>query len=165
MDEEIHEMEELAELAELEEMEGHTFLFEEGKWAAEGEYWDQRGVPIPTTGATRIFHHESVWVVESRLAFIGEESVEFTNAYHANPFQDGQLSTPWVSTNPALGKLFGNYAVVGDSIFSVFESEDGNYKGSVCMLQIDEATYEERGVLFEGDMLISAWALTLTREA
>lgn len=142
----------------------HTFLFEEGGWEAEGTYLPAEGPPIPARGRTEIIHGDDVWINDGRLVIgEGEARREIRSTYRIRPFPAGARSTSWVSENPALGELRGTFAVVGDTILSVYRAADGAALGSESLRRVDADIYENRGVLRVEDGGVSTWAVRLTR--
>jgi hypothetical protein len=141
----------------------HTYLLEEGTWIAAGTYIDDNGERIRAGGETTTVHQQDIWLHDGSLRLTMAESTEFTNRYEVTPLAPDALLTTWVSDNPSLGKLHGTFVVVTDSILSRYQSENGIYQGFECLVQIDTATYSNRGVLLQNGSRISSWALTLSR--
>jgi hypothetical protein len=52
---------------------------------------------------------------------------------------------------------------VEDTIFSVGESENGNYRCFEALVRMDEVTYRNRGITLRGDKRISSWSVTLRK--
>lgn len=144
----------------------HTFLFEEGLWAAKGTYYDEAKNPFPLQGETRITHHPDIWLNEGRMILEkGGEKYEIENRYRVNPFAAGSDFTAWESLNPAMGILRGHFIVIGNAILSSCTSTDSRYRGTEFLLQEGADRYINRGTLFSPGGKISSWALTLTRKA
>lgn len=97
------------------------------------------------------------------MRLIGTPPVEFTNDYTVTPFAPEALATAWTSHNPALGRLDGRFALVGDSILSTFRSEDGAHSGTEALQMIDADRYLGRGVLYRDGAFFSAWIVELRR--
>lgn len=142
----------------------HVFLLEEGRWKAEGTYWQVSGGARPMRGTARIVHAEDVWVNESETVVgDGESPVRFQNRYEVRPLKPGESYTTWTSENPAIGRLHGTFSFVGDVILSAYESEDGRAVGHECLWAADDGSYEDRGVLFVDGELESRWSVRLER--
>jgi hypothetical protein len=141
----------------------HTYLLEEGRWIAAGTYIDDSGERIRAGGETTTVHQQDVWLHEGSLRIMLAKPTEFANRYEVAPLAPDALLTTWVSDNPTLGKLHGTFVIVTDSILSRYQSENGLYQGFECLVQIDTATYSNRGVLLHNGSRVSSWALTLSR--
>ena len=85
------------------------------------------------------------------------------NRYQIKPFEDDKDYTTWVSDNPDLGKLNGNFIIVNDIIISQFRSENSKYSGSEMLLFIDDDQYQNWGTLFNGSDKMSSWEVMLER--
>jgi hypothetical protein len=142
----------------------HTFLFEPAQWAAEGVFTDAAGRMSPMRGSSLILHTDRSWILEGRVYLQGAEPMEFSHTYNIVPFSSGAHSTTWNSHNPVLGSLIGAFTKVGDLLLSIFHSKDGCFTGSEWLRQMGTDRYENRGVCFEKDRLLSAWATNLTRQ-
>ena len=59
--------------------------------------------------------------------------------------------------------LRGRFAVIGESILSVYACESSGYHGSEHLGQIDANTYRSAGVLLLKDQIIYSWQLMLQR--
>ncbi len=141
---------------------GHTFLFEEGRWKAEGFFRDARGHTVLVRGETRIFHSGDRWIMEGFMEIEDEVPRRIENRYVVEPF-DGRDITPWMSENPALGTLRGTFTVVGDSILSCYGDVSGEYGGMEYLRFIDWDSYINRGALLKEGELVSSWSVTLRR--
>ncbi len=141
---------------------GHTFLFEEGRWKAEGFFRDARGHTVLVRGETQVFHSEERWIMEGFMEIEGEVPRRIENRYIVEPFEDRDI-TFWSSENPDLGRLRGKFTVVGDSILSCFKDEDGGYSGMEYLRFVDGNTYINRGTLLKDEELLSSWSVTLGR--
>lgn len=145
-------------------MAAHTFLFEPARWQATGIFVDPAGLTLPMTGHTIVLHGEEIWSLTGKIHLTGEATVEIVNDYRIVPFQPGELQTTWTSHNPALGTLKGQFILIDDTILSFFESDDHRFRGTEWLRRLDAENYENRGVLFSGERLLSAWAADLRRE-
>jgi len=141
--------------------QNHSYLFREALWTAEGTYRDGEGSEFPVRGETRIRHYEDHWSIEGSMHLYGDEKTAFVNNYRVEPFEPSGADTAWTSENPALGALKGRFAVVEDVILSHFESDDRRYSGVECLRRINHHSYRSRGVLYDGERLLSAWAVNL----
>lgn len=142
----------------------HTYLFEEGAWLTEGSYVDGDGALFTLRGRSVVNHGEGAWWIEGHMTLYSQPPVESHNDYAIRPFGSGQHATTWVSDNPALGRLVGQFTVVADTIVSLYGSEDGRHSGSEFLRRVDPDTYDGVGVLFRGPQRLSAWWLTLRRQ-
>jgi len=141
----------------------HTFLFEEGKWVADGIYSDEKCEVFRVEGQTRIIHNDGTWINEGSMKVFADTPVEFLNRYEITPFGDGSEITGWKSFNPALGELKGMFIVVEDTIMSKYSSADGQYSGFEYLKKIDDMTYENRGFALFRDRKLSSWAVLLKK--
>ncbi|MGC9373175.1 MAG: hypothetical protein ACP5DY_07615 [Thermovirgaceae bacterium] len=141
---------------------GHTFLFEEGRWKAEGFFRDARGHTVLATAETCILHSWDRWVMEGFIEIEGEVPRRIENRYLVEPF-DGRDITSWTSENPALGTLRGTFTIVGDSILSCYSDASGEYGGMEYLRFIDGDSYINRGALLKEGELVSSWSVTLRR--
>jgi hypothetical protein len=141
----------------------HTFLLREGFWVAEGEYYDENGNVYSAVGQSETSHQEEVWVNEGILKVFFDEPVAIANRYEIDPFGTGKTSTRWRSSNRILGNLMGHFVIVGDSILSLFRSEDGRFSGTEWLQMVDEETYRSRQILLDGDSTLFSWAMELRK--
>ena len=64
----------------------HTFLFEEGLWAASGEYVDEAMNRAALEGETRVTHRPGQWLNEGRMRIeLGGREVVIENRYRVIP--------------------------------------------------------------------------------
>ncbi|HHU87546.1 MAG: hypothetical protein ACOX86_06410 [Pelotomaculaceae bacterium] len=140
----------------------HTFLFLESTWTGKGTYYDQNGNPLNAIGQSEIVHLKNTWFINSSMSLSGENPVELKNDYEIMPFEND--ITSWKSVNPELGTLLGSFAIVEDSIISLFSSEKGEVFGSEILTQINESEYSAKGVLYNAAGKISSWSVQLIRE-
>ena len=141
----------------------HTFLLREGLWVAEGDYYDENGNVYSTVGQSETAHQEEVWVNDRIMKVFFDEPVAIADRYEIEPFGTGKTSTNWKSSNRLLGNLKGYFILVGDSLLSLFRSEDGRYSGTEWLQMVDEGTYRSRRVLLDGDKTLSSWAMELRK--
>lgn len=145
-------------------MAAHTFLLKPARWQASGVFVDPAGQTLPMAGHSVVLHGEGIWSLTGKIQLTGETTVEIVNDCRIVPFPPGELQTTWTSNNPALGTLKGRFVIVGDTILSSFESDDRRFRGAEWLRRLDAGSYENRGVLFEEERLLSAWAAELRRE-
>jgi hypothetical protein len=141
----------------------HTFLLEEGFWVAEGEYYDENGNGYSAVAQWETTHRTEVWVTERIMKVFFDEPVAVADLCEIEPFEKGRNSTGWTSRNRILGSLKGRLVLVGDSILSLFMSEDGRYSGTEWLHMAGGRTYRNRGVLFDGDRVLSSWAMEVRK--
>lgn len=144
-------------------MTAHTFLFAPGDWRAEGLSFDGCGEPVAVTGFTRVSHEPGGWRNAGVMRLETDPPEEFQNTYTFAPIQPGAAATTWSSANPALGRLTGSLAAVADSLLLTGATADSRFTVCESLRMIEEATYEDRGALFECGELVSSWAVTLRR--
>lgn len=147
----------------MKELFKHTFLFEEGVWAARGKFVGDRGEMSSAEGRSRIIHMDGVWSLEHTMQVDGLVPYEFRNDYLIEPFLKGRDYTVWTSVNPELGRFTGHFAVIFDCIISFSHSEDGRFWGTEHMQKIDQETYLSRGMFFETKKMLSSWFIELKR--
>lgn len=139
----------------------HTFLFTENTWNASGTYYNENSKPVEVTGESTVTHLKKAWFLDSSLILPGENPVELKNDYEIAPLKKGVTS--WKSENPALGTLLGSFAIVEDTIISLFSSQKGDYFGTEYFTMLNETEYIWKGVLYSPTGKISSWSVRLTR--
>jgi hypothetical protein len=139
----------------------HTFLFTENTWAAIGTYYDEKNKPAAVTGEYTVTHLKKAWFLDSILFLPGEKPVELKNDYEIVPFEKGVTS--WKAENPALGTLLGSFAIIEDSIISLFSTQKGDHFGTEFFTMISETEYVGKGVLYKPAGKIYSWSVRLTR--
>jgi len=97
------------------------------------------------------------------MRVLTDPPTEFQNAYEIEPFEIDRESTSWISHNPALGELFGNFIVIDDSILSVYATKNGEFTVTEYLRQVNEHSYRNRGALMKGNDRISSWAVELEK--
>jgi len=145
-------------------MTAHTFLFQPARWQVNGVFVDPAGKSLSMEGHSIVLHGEEIWSLTGKIHLTGEATVEIVNDYRIVPFAPGELQTCWTSHHPALGNLKGRFVIINDTILSSFESDDHHFRGAEWLRRIDADNYENRGVLFASEHLLSAWAADLRRE-
>lgn len=141
----------------------HTFFYKEAEWKADGHYYDQFSVEKIARGKTVILHRPDLWVAVAFLQVFFETPIELENNYEIIPFKSGADKTTWMSKNPGIGTFRGSFVVVKETILSSFSTEDHTYSGSECLIQLNETSYESRGLLLKENQKISSWAVQLSR--
>jgi hypothetical protein len=141
----------------------HTFLLQEGIWAATGSCTDATGRTVPVEGQTEVTHARPAWIVDGVMRLLGPTPVEYRNRYEVEPFKAGGDATTWAATNPAIGTLRGRFIVVADVILSTYHSDDGVLEGSECLIQMRDTRYLVRGALLRNGTTVSSWSAELRR--
>jgi hypothetical protein len=141
----------------------HTFLFEPALWSVSGAFWAADRAPLDAQGRIEISHRDSCWLLAGSMKVLSCPPVEFVSAYSIDlPGRDaGTLK--WTAENAMLGKLAGVFSVVGDSILSIFHSEDGSYRGAEHLAIVDADNYRACAVLLFNHRKLSSWDVRLTR--
>ena len=140
----------------------HTFLFEPGVWHATGTLWRADGEPLEALGRTEIAHREECWLLSGTLKVLGAPPTEFVQAYLIEPpSADGTLK--WTFENAMFGKLAGRFAIVGDSILSVYGCDATGYHGAEHLGQLDADSYRSNGMLLLKDRVVYSWSMHLKR--
>ncbi len=142
-------------------MAGHTFLFREGTWRAEGEYRDGAGTVTAVSGETRIRHEAGKWLSEGVMRVKSNPPKEQHNRTEIMPFSAGSNATHWSSESATIGSLNGRFVIAADAILSFYASGTGRYRGFECLQQKDAKHYMVRGAMLEQDKVVSTWALEL----
>ena len=141
----------------------HAFLLTEGFWVGEGEYYDEYGNVYSAVIQSETTNREGVWINDWILKVFFDEPVAIANRYEIEPFSPGKNSTSWKASNRILGNLRGCLVVFGDSILSLFRSEDGRYSGTEWLQMVGEETYRSRRVLLDGGRVFSSWSVELRK--
>jgi hypothetical protein len=140
----------------------HSFLFREGLWRSEGEFFDAVGSVIKVAGEAHVRHYPDRWLYEGVLRTQTSQPAEHRTVYEIQPPAPGNFAMPWTSKSAAFGTLHGRFIVVGDAILSAYESATARYRGQDTILRREEKRYAARGALFDGGKLLSAWTIELT---
>jgi hypothetical protein len=141
----------------------HTFLFEPAVWTGSGTLWRADGEPLKTHSRTEIAHRADCWLLSGTLKVLGSPPTEFVHAYLITPPAPGDASIKWTFENAMFGTLQGCFAVVGDSILSVYGCETSGYHGSEHLGRIDAEHYRSAGMLLLKGRMLYAWQQTLKR--
>lgn len=142
----------------------HTFLFEEGVWRTTGSFVDAEQHSFSVEGSSRVRHERHLWRLAANMQIATPKAVDFSNDYEIRPFAAGAAITSWTSTNPDLGRLNGEFTIVGDSILSSFQSPGGVHRGTEALIQRAPDLYEARGFLANDGKLMSSWCIELRRQ-
>jgi|SaaInlStandDraft_4_1057021.scaffolds.fasta_scaffold12671_3 hypothetical protein len=138
----------------------HTFLFLPGTWDAQGSYTSS-GNTVKVTGKTTISHHENKWIINSSMKL--ESGTVIQNDYEVVPFKDSCISTTWVSTNPILGKLIGDFTLQNNQIIENYHTEDQAFEGKEIMTMLDDSNYTCEGTLHHKGNVKSSWSINLIK--
>lgn len=140
----------------------HTFLFTEGVWITRGVYYDENNNRLSVEGRSEITHKKKLWLNKSIMTLSGDEPVEIRNDYEIAPFVNNVAG--WQSVNPRLGTLIGRFAVIEDSILSLYSAGSGEFFGSESLTQVSEFEYTGKGVLYGVAGKIYSWSVRLEKE-
>ena len=140
----------------------HTYIFEEGIWKASGKFYDENNNCTEVTGETEI-KHKGAWILDGYMELKLDDPIRFSNKYTIEPIGQGKDFTFWSSVNPILGTLLGKFMIIGDTILSSYESEDGQYSGTESLTILDSETYKNRGFAFHNTIKLSTWEVDLIR--
>lgn len=140
----------------------HTFLLTEQSWIATGVYFDSADNPIPAAGESSIIHQPDRVIIESIIRIFGDAPQEIKNRYEVLPFSDDTpYVTQWESFNSKLGKLKGQFVIIDDTIFSLYQSDETIYSGTEVLIKTSDNCYQNKGCLFKGPDKISSWTFEL----
>ena len=141
----------------------HTFLFEPGVWNSSGTLWRADGEPLEAIGRTEIAHRPECWLLSGTLKVLGSPPTEFVHAYLIEPPAADTHSMKWTFENATFGTLRGRFAVIGQSIVSVYGCDASGYHGAEHLGQIDADSYRSAGMLLLRDQIIYSWQMMLQR--
>jgi hypothetical protein len=141
----------------------HTFLFEPAVWTGAGTLWRADGAPLKTQARTEIAHRSDCWLLSGTLKVLGSPPTEFVHAYLIRPPAPGDASIKWTFENAMFGTLQGCFAVIGDSILSVYGCETSGYHGSEHLGRIDAEHYRSAGMLLLKGRMLYSWEQMLER--
>ena len=136
----------------------HTFLLAEGVWRATGMVMHEGGRACAVDGSAQVLHRPERWYLEARYGTLAPR-------LRIAPLEPDQLVAEWVARNAEIGRLHGQFIVMAGTINSLFESEDGRFRGVEYFSQVSGDRYRCRGALFDGRQCVRAWKLDLTRKA
>lgn len=138
----------------------HTYFYTTLDWRARGTYYDEEGKAAPLYGEVSTIRNENEWTLSGFMEVRTQEPMHFTNEYNIRSTKD-KTTLSWTSYNPVLGNLAGTFEVIGDSILSIYQSENGMYSGTETLLWKDDFTYYNVGVAFCEGKKMSSWTATL----
>lgn len=141
----------------------HTFILQEGQWAASGTLSDPNGRVQSIFGTAVVKHEEERWLNQSEMQLVGNASVSFSNCYEIEPFVSGMETTIWETEHPGLGLVIGTLVVVDSAIILSYTAQGGHYTGTEIFSQLDADHYQSWGVLWQGDQKVSSWQAQLKR--
>ncbi len=140
----------------------HTFLFTEGAWITRGTYYDENNNALDAEGRFEVTHNKKLWASKSVVTLSGDEPVEIRNDHEIAPFTNNVAG--WQSVNPKLGTLIGRFAVIEDTILSLYSAASGEYFGSESFTRISESEYLGKGVLYGVEGKIYSWSVRHEKE-
>ncbi len=138
----------------------HTYFYATLDWRARGTYYNPDGSEDPLYGQVSIRKMSEEWSLTGFLEVRKKNPVRYTNDYKIYPSTD-KTTLSWTSYNPTFGTLNGTYEIVGESIISLYQSEDGVYSGTEVLTWKDDFTYYNVGVAFCNGKKMSSWTATL----
>lgn len=141
----------------------HTFLFKQGLWILDGEYYDRYRNAYSAAGQSETIHRKEIWIEDRIVKVFFEEPMAIATRYEIEPFEPGKTFTNWKAGNRILGNLKGDLFIMGDTIRSQFRSEDGRYSGCERLQMVDDGIYRSRRVLLDGDRMRSSWVMEFRR--
>lgn len=141
----------------------HTYLLKEGTWEANGKYTDHLDREFEVLSESKILHLEDHWVLEGYMELLVEDSEKLLNAYNITPIKKGEDQVAWTVKNPSLGTLSGKFLIVGDTIMSVYNSEDGTYSGFEVLTYQSPDEYLQKGYSMYDGKKLSSWEAKLKR--
>ncbi len=141
----------------------HTYLFEEGKWTASGNYFDSENNDLEVKGESNIKHEKEQWHLHSFMELQDVAKTRIQSTYVISAMSRDAEYSFWESDNPDLGKLLGRFMIVGDSIMSMYQSESRLYSGTEVLTKINDKKYLAKGFAFYGDEKLSSWEVFLER--
>ncbi len=141
----------------------HAYLLQEGTWEASGSYLDESGNETPCWGRSTIEHGQT-WTVDSFLTVQGTETETFRTHQHVTPLRGDAASTEYSAESSELGTVRGRFTFVGDTIIGIGRAEHADLVVVDALRRADIDRYDSRGKLLSDGRLLSAWAVTLTRQ-
>jgi hypothetical protein len=143
----------------------HTWLFAPGSWRATGSFWERGEIERAARGSSIVRHTPDAWWIDGEIEILAEHPIRFQNSYKIAAPRGNTNIIPWRSQNPAVGVLDGAFVVAGDTIMSLFRSEDGKFLGSEHLTRMAADRYEARGMLGASGDVISSWSMELIRQS
>jgi hypothetical protein len=141
----------------------HAYLLDEGTWDVSGTYLDESAHEFPSWGRNTIEHGET-WTIDAFLTVQADETETLRSHYHVTPLRGNAATTDYSSEGSDIGTVRGTLTIVGDTILRVGRTQEGDLLVVEALRRDDIDRYEARGKLLSKGRLLSAWALTLTRE-
>jgi hypothetical protein len=141
----------------------HAYLLQEGTWEASGTYIDESAHEAPCWGRNTIEHGQT-WTIDAFMTVQGVEAETFRSQYHVTPLRGDAATTEYSSESSDLGTVRGSFTFVADTILGVGRAQHGDLLVVEALRRADIDRYESRGKLLSEGRLLSAWAVTLTRE-
>jgi hypothetical protein len=142
----------------------HTFLLEEGTWHGKGVLIDGSHERYPFEGALTTIHGGSEWIhrTDMKLA-LPDNTIEISNRCIIVPFEKGDDQTTWISQNAHIGRLLGEFVIIGDSIISTCVSGDSSFQGAEYFLKINGTTYKNIGMMSKRRCKVSSWSIEMKK--
>jgi hypothetical protein len=143
----------------------HSWLFEPGSWRAAGTFWENGEIEREARGSSIVRHAPEAWWIDGEIEILGEPPVRFQNSYEVASRCGDTNIIPWRSRNPDVGVLNGTFVVAGDTIMSLFRSEDGRFAGSEHLTRLASDRYLANGLFMASGEVISSWSMELIRQS
>jgi hypothetical protein len=89
--------------------------------------------------------------------------LRFRNHHRLAAPPPGARVVEWASDNPATGRLVGRFVVVGDTIWSSFQSAARAATGSERLTYVAPDRYQARGSFLASAAVVSTWSMDLVR--
>ncbi|WP_174408431.1 hypothetical protein [Desulfovibrio psychrotolerans] len=140
----------------------HTYLVMPGVWSAKGNFTDGNGTQHAVSGTSTITHDRGIWYNRAAMLIHTVPPSDMECVYEIAPMMPGSNHTTWTAETLPMGRMSGNFAMVGNTILACAYTPQGT--SMETMRQIDADTYENRGALFMDGILISAWETVLHRQ-
>ncbi|MCI0653379.1 MAG: hypothetical protein L0Y39_02715 [Methylococcaceae bacterium] len=142
----------------------HSFPFDESIWLVSGLYINEKSVSVDVEGNSVISHRDGRWLNELSIELKTEDNREYRNCQYKTVFEYTPIESTlepsvWHASNVLLGRLHGVLVFVDDTIFSSYQTSNGNIRGLETMRRISEFEYQCRGALMEGGKRSSSWIL------
>ncbi len=141
----------------------HTLFWQEGTWQATGIFRDDKKRDVRVSGQMDVQHLKNTWIAESFLEMDSDEPLRITNRYNIEAPDEDHSIASWTALNMALGPIKGHLVVVGDIIFSLFRTMDGQ-NGSESFRKLTDTHYHNKGFLLENDKVVSSWEIDWKKE-
>ena len=99
----------------------------------------------------------------TRAKVLGSPPAEFVHAYMIEKPSSEKDFMKWTFESAMFGTLLGRFAVLGQSILSVFGCETSGYHGAEHLGQLDAGHYRSAGMMLLKDKVIYTWQMNLER--